>query len=59
MGQDWKETKNYTLTPAEIEKLLMDSFGDKIQPIDSAKLAKQRQQQAKYREKIQTTNQYK
>lgn len=55
MGQDWKEIKNYTLTPAEIEKLLMDSFGDKIQPIDSAKLAKQRQQQAKYREKIQTT----
>jgi hypothetical protein len=59
MGQDWKEAKNYTLTPQEIEKLLMDSFGDKIQPIDSAKLAKQRQQQAKYREKNQANPQYK
>jgi hypothetical protein len=59
MGQDWKEAKNYTLTPQEIEKLLMDSFGDKIQPIDNAKLAKQRQQQAKYREKNQANPQYK
>lgn len=46
-----KEIKNCTLTSAEIEKLLREDFGDKLQPVDNAKLARQRQQKAKYRER--------
>ena len=38
--------KTYTLTPQEIEALLAKDFGDKLQPVDSALLAKHRQQQA-------------
>ena len=51
MVKDEKDAKNCTMTSAEIEKLLQENFGDKLQPVDSAKLAKQRQQQAKYRER--------
>ncbi|MPM50334.1 hypothetical protein SDC9_97073 [bioreactor metagenome] len=51
MEKNDKEAKNYTLTAAEIEKLLQENFGDKLQPVDSVKLAKQRQQQAKYRDR--------
>jgi hypothetical protein len=40
------ELKTYTLVPEELEALLSSDFGDKLQPVDSAKLAKQRQQQA-------------
>jgi hypothetical protein len=44
-----KELKTYTLTPAEIEKMLANEFGAKIEPVNEAKLAKLRQQRAKYR----------
>lgn len=51
MEKSNKDTKNFTLTSTEIEKLLREDFGDKLQPVDNVKLAKQRQQQAKYRER--------
>lgn len=44
-----KEVKTYKLSPAEIEKLLATEFGGKIEPVNEAKLAKLRQQRAKYR----------
>lgn len=40
------ELKSYTLLPEEIEAMLLADFGDKLQPVDSNKLAKHRQQQA-------------
>ena len=40
------ELKSYTLLPEEIEAMLLADFGDKLQPVDSGKLAKHRQQQA-------------
>jgi hypothetical protein len=40
------ELKSYTLLPEQIEALLLADFGDKLQPVDSGKLAKHRQQQA-------------
>lgn len=52
MGKDWKESENSMLPAKEIEKLLLKKYGDKLKPIDNTKLAKQRQQRAKYREKI-------
>ncbi|VBB09353.1 Hypothetical protein LUCI_4643 [Lucifera butyrica] len=39
------ELKTYTLAPEEIEALLLTDFGDKIQPVDGAKLSKLKQQQ--------------
>lgn len=53
MGKDWKEATTSTLTPEEIEKLLASDFGDKIKPVDSRKLAQQRQHQAKSYDKKQ------
>lgn len=44
-----KEMKTYTLTPAEIEKLLTAEFGHKVEPVNQAKLAKLHQQRARYR----------
>lgn len=44
-----KEMKTYTLTPEEVEKLLAAEFGGKVEPVNEAKLAKLRQQRAKYR----------
>lgn len=43
-GKD--ELKTYTLTPEEIETLLFSDFGDKLQPVDGAKLTRLKQQQA-------------
>lgn len=51
MGKNEKDAKNSTMTSTEIEKLLLADFGDKLQPVDNAKLAKQRRQQAIYRER--------
>lgn len=39
--------KTYTLSPGEIEALLVTDFGGKLQPVDSAKLSRLKQQQAK------------
>ncbi|HEY3424910.1 MAG TPA: hypothetical protein VGL27_08960 [Negativicutes bacterium] len=44
--EEWNELKTYTLIPEELEALLLNDFGNKLQPVDSVKLAKQRQQQA-------------
>lgn len=41
--------RSYKMTPTEIESLLQTDFGDKIQPVNQAKLAKQNQQRAKNR----------
>ncbi len=46
---DRKVMKTYTLSPEEIEKLLLVDFGGKVAPVNTAKLAKQHQQRAKYR----------
>jgi len=40
------DLKTYTLAPEEIEAMLAKNFGNKLQPVDSAMLAKHRQQQA-------------
>lgn len=50
MTKEWKEVKTQTLTPEEIEALLLTNFGGKLQPVDSAKLAKQQKQRARYRD---------
>ncbi|SEP46268.1 hypothetical protein [Propionispora vibrioides] len=39
--------KTYTLSPSEIEALLLTDFGGKLQPVDGVKLSRQKQQQAK------------
>jgi hypothetical protein len=49
MNRQWKEVKTQKLTPDEVEKLLASDFGGKIQPVDSAKLAKQQRMRARYR----------
>jgi hypothetical protein len=50
MGKDWKEPTSYTMTPKEMEKLLQHDFGDKLLPVNTAKLLKQQQQRARYRD---------
>lgn len=49
MTTDRKELNSYTLTSEEIEKLLKDEFGDKVAPMNRAKLAKQNLQRMKNR----------
>jgi hypothetical protein len=49
VSKEWSEVKTQTLTTDEIERLLRNDFGDKIQPVDSAKLAKHRKEQARYK----------
>lgn len=51
MSKEWKGTSCYTLTSQEVERLLKDNFGDKIQPVDGAKMARQRRNQAHRYEK--------
>jgi len=46
MGREWKGTSSYTLTSKEVEKLLLNDFGDKIHPVNEVKMAKQRRNQA-------------
>jgi hypothetical protein len=48
MGKDWKETRSHTITSKEVERLLLDDFGDKLQPVDVAKMAEQRRQRARH-----------
>ena len=43
-GKD--ELKTYILTPEEIEVLLLSDFGDRLQPVDGAKLSRLKQRQA-------------
>ncbi|MDR3589977.1 MAG: hypothetical protein P4N41_10000 [Negativicutes bacterium] len=43
---DGYELKTQTLSPEEIEKLLLHEFGGKIQPIDNEKLARQHRKNA-------------
>jgi hypothetical protein len=56
MGKDSQKTTSYTLTKAEIEKMLLEAHGDKLQPVDTAQMARLRRLQANYdakREKAQ------
>lgn len=48
MSRQWKEVKTQTLSPEEIERMLRSDFGDKVQPVDADKLAKQQRQRARY-----------
>jgi hypothetical protein len=50
MGRDWKETTSYTLTSKQVERMLTDDFGDKLHPVDDAKMAEQRRQRARHQE---------
>ncbi len=43
---DSNEVRVQTLKPEEIEAMLVNDFGDKLQPVDGAKLMRQRQQHA-------------
>lgn len=43
---DKDNLKSYTLSSEEIEAMLLSDFGDKLQPVDGAKLSKLKQQQA-------------
>jgi hypothetical protein len=47
MSMERPDVKTYKLAPEEIEKLLSAKFGTKIEPVNNAKLAKQRQQRAR------------
>lgn len=38
------DLKSYTLSSEQIESLLMNEYGGKLQPVDNVMLAKQRQQ---------------
>jgi hypothetical protein len=49
MTTERKDLNSYTLTSEEIEKLLQAQFGDKIAPMNRAKLAKQNLQRMKNR----------
>jgi hypothetical protein len=49
MSNDLRQLNICKLTPEEVEKALADRFGDKLLPIDRAKLAKKRQHQERYR----------
>lgn len=42
-----KEVKSYTLSPEEVEKILAAKYGDKLEPVDPVKLAKQHQRRSK------------
>lgn len=48
MSRQWKEVKTQTISSEEIEKMLRSDFGDKVQPVDAGKLAKQQRQRARY-----------
>jgi hypothetical protein len=50
MMKDLTEVKTRTLTPEEVEQLLLHDYGNKLQPVDSNKLAKLQRQQARYRD---------
>ncbi|HMM21689.1 MAG TPA: hypothetical protein PKA10_13300 [Selenomonadales bacterium] len=41
MSKDWKSPSSYTISPEEVERMLAADFGDRIQPVDKAMLAKQ------------------
>jgi len=51
MAKDSTKTTSYKLTPAEIEKMLLDAHGDKLKPVDDAQMARLRRQQAQYEDK--------
>ena len=40
------------LTSEEIEKALLDRYGDKLAPVNHTKLAKQRKQQERHRDSV-------
>ncbi|MBP2656108.1 MAG: hypothetical protein H6Q73_3677 [Firmicutes bacterium] len=46
MSKEEEALKTQTLSPEELEALLQTEFGDKLQPVDGVRLAKQRRQQA-------------
>lgn len=50
MSKELKEVKTRTLTPEEVEELLLHDYGNKLQPVDSNKLAKLQRQRARYRD---------
>jgi len=51
MSRDWKASTSYTLTSTQVEKMLSDAYGDKLRPVNEAKMAKQRHNQARQHEK--------
>jgi len=51
MGKEPQKTSSYTLPKEEIEKMLLDAHGSKLQPVSDEKMARQRQAQARYEEK--------
>ncbi len=42
-----QEITSYTLSPEEIEKMLSSKYGKKLEPVDTAKLAKQNNKKQK------------
>ncbi len=56
---DSQETSSYTLPKAEIEKMLLNAHGDKLQPVNDEKMARQRQAIARYEEKREKEQVYK
>ncbi|MDR3590338.1 MAG: hypothetical protein P4N41_11865 [Negativicutes bacterium] len=57
MGKEAQKTTTYTLTKEEVEKMLLEAHGSKLQPVDTAQVARLRRQQANYdakREKAQS-----
>jgi hypothetical protein len=56
MSNGLKKLNICRLTPEEIEKALLDRYGDKLAPVDHIKLAKKRKQQERHRDNISNSS---
>lgn len=55
MQEKWNEVKTQTLCPAEVEALLAREFGEKVNPINRAELAKRHRSQEIHQETKKAT----
>jgi len=51
MEEKWNEVKTQTLRPAEVEAMLAKEFGEKVNPVNQAELAKKHRSQQVHNEK--------
>lgn len=52
--KDSENMVTYTLTPEEVELMLVNKFGGRIQPVDSAMVAHQKQKQLQRQATLET-----
>ncbi|MDR3562705.1 MAG: hypothetical protein P4N59_14895 [Negativicutes bacterium] len=48
------ELKSYTLMPEEVEAILQNNFGDKLQPVDNVMLEQQKRKQQQHQANMET-----